>query len=100
MVVYEVNLKVNKAIAAEFQDWLAIHVDEMLAIKGFEKAQCLLEEKTDEPDKVYWTTQYYLTDRASLQDYFDNHAAVMRQDGIDRFGDQFSAERRIFSVVA
>jgi len=40
-----------------------------------------------------------VTDMASLQDYFDHHAAAMRQDGKTRFGENFSATRRVLHTV-
>ena len=39
MVVYEVNLEFDVAIAAPYREWLAAHVQELLALPGFISAQ-------------------------------------------------------------
>ncbi len=95
-VIYEVNLAVDAEIAVEYRRWLITHVQEMRALPGFTGAR-LLEAMEAEPDPKQTTfcTQYELIDQAALDDYLRVHAARMRADGINRFGDRFRASRRI-----
>ena len=39
--------------------------------------------------------QYHVATWKLLNDYFEQHADQMRQDGLDRFGEHFTADRRI-----
>lgn len=98
MVIYEVNLTVQPRIAAEMATWLREHLKEMLEIDGFERAS-IFERRPDdegvEEEVTLWTCHYEVRDRASLERYFQVDAARMRQDGVARFGDGFSASRRI-----
>ncbi len=98
MVLYEVNLTVANTIAEDYRLWLAEHIQEMLEFDGFVTAQWFESEEGDSTEHTSWIIHYYLRDRDALQDYFDNHAGRMRQDGLDRFGNNFSATRRIFSL--
>ena len=95
-VIYEVNLVVDAEIAVEYRHWLASHIQEMLALPGFTGAR-LLEPVEAEPDAKQTTfcTQYELIDQAALDEYLRVHAARMRADGINLFGDRFRASRRI-----
>ena len=93
-VTYEVNLVPDASIEEVFDAWLDEHVAEMLNLPGFLTA---VVRKSEEPDSglVQRTVQYELRDRATLDDYFRDHAQRMRQQGLDRFGEQFKASRRI-----
>lgn len=101
MVIYEVNLDVEGGIAAEYERWLAAHVQEMLEIDGFFRARWYERLPNDEgragEDVKLWTVQYDVYTREQLDDYFRRHAARMRGEGIERFGDRFSASRRILT---
>ena len=44
-------------------------------------------------------SEYRIQSMDNLQHYFDNHAAKMRADGLQRFGEKFKASRRIKSIL-
>lgn len=96
MIIYEVNLLIDPEISESYLVWLAPHVDDMLNFTGFVSAE-LFEVETDEKWCAY-CVQYRVESRAHLQNYFDTHAAAMRDDGICRFGDKFTASRRILQL--
>ena len=92
VVIYEVNLTINDDIENAFLEWLEEHIKEILTFEGFQSANI---NKVEVEGSTQYSVQYQLTNRESLQSYFDNHAQKMREDGIKRFGNQFSATRRI-----
>ena len=98
-VIYEVNLDVDAGIADAFLAWLRDHVAAILALPGFLDARISAIEDPP-PGRLSWCVHYRVHSRAALQDYFDHHAAAMRGDGIARFGDGFSASRRILEPLA
>src|SRR5690606_33096035 len=98
----EVNLRVAAAIAPEFEVWLAGHIKEMLAIDGFFRARWYTRDAADEGadagrDEVLWTVQYDVYTRDDLDRYLREDVGRMRGDGIARFGDRFSAGRRVLA---
>ncbi|MCX7116320.1 MAG: DUF4286 family protein [Legionellales bacterium] len=98
MVIYEVNLAINDEIYTEFRLWLKEHVNEMLQFQGFIKASILRPELDEASAQEKLTIQYQLENRDNLERYFTEFAAKMREEGIKRFNDKFSATRRVFEV--
>ena len=99
-VVYEVTLRVQAALAGEFAAWLRGHVQDMLALPGFLAASVARQVEPAPPgDEVVFTCHYRLTDAAALRAYLAQHAARMRAEGLARFGDRFSASRRVLEML-
>ena len=99
-MLYEVTLRVQRAIAGEYRAWLDQHVREMLALPGFLDARVSRQdEPPPEGDEVVFCCHYRLRDQTALDDYLRDHAPRMRADGLVRFGDRFSASRRVLSVL-
>ena len=100
MIVYEVNLFVQRRIEAEYRAWLAGHVREILALPGFVGAEIFERvEPESGPDEFVLCTHYRLEDADALADYFAHHAPRLRAEGIRRFGDGFRAERRVLRSI-
>jgi hypothetical protein len=96
MVIYEVNLTISNEIFEAYYAWLVEHIGIMLKFKGFRQAE-LAKEKLAESETTKITVRYSLNSEEDLSDYLTNHAPAMREDGIKKFGDKFSASRRIFT---
>jgi len=93
-IVYEVNLEADSDIAAPFDTWLRDHIADMLQFEGFRSAE-ILDDASAPPGRIRRIVQYRLRDQAALDDYLAQHATHMRAQGAARFGDRFSAERRV-----
>lgn len=101
MIVYEVNLFVQRAIEDEYRPWLAAHVREMLGLPGFIGASVFdVVEPAAGTDEIALCVHYRLQDESALADYLREHAPRMRNDGIGRFGAAFRAQRRVLRSVA
>jgi quinol monooxygenase YgiN len=93
-LIYEVSLEVDPAALAQFDPWLEQHVQEMLRIEGFLSADIRREdEEGPRPTRV---VQYRMRDEEALETYLSEHAEAMRQQGLERFGDSFSASRKTY----
>lgn len=97
MVIYEVNITVNEAIYNDYYAWLIQHIKEILQIKGFVKAEVGKVEQDIATEKVQLRISYYLESYEYLQHYLTEHSPKMRAEAQSRFGDQFSATRRIIT---
>jgi hypothetical protein len=93
-VVYEVNLEADAQIAAPFDTWLRDHIADMLQFDGFRSAE-ILEDAAAPPGRIRRVVQYRLRDRAALDEYLAVHAPRMQSQGVARFGDRYSAARRV-----
>lgn len=93
-LIYEVNIDIDAELAAEYRAWLGEHVAEILALPGFSGADVFLVDEPP-PGRVGYCIQYRLSDRAALDAYLREHAPRLRAEGIARWGERFSARRRI-----
>jgi hypothetical protein len=99
-LVYEVNLEVDAAIAADYRAWLDDHVAQILALPGFTGAR-IFEVLEPQPPAalVAFCVQYTLRGRDDFDAYLREHAPRMRAEGIARFGDRFRASRRVLAAL-
>ena len=99
MVVYEVNLSIDREIERDYRAWLDEHVRRILALPGFTGARLFRRDPADEgrsdEGRVHLTVQYALVDRAALEAYLEQHAPALRREGLERFPGRFAATRRI-----
>jgi len=96
VIVYEVNLAIDRGIADAYRAWLSTHVAEILRLPGFVDARILdVLEPAPDANRVAMCVQYTLRDRASLDGYVRDHAPRMRGEGEARFGGRFHATRRV-----
>jgi len=93
VVVYEVNLVVQKEIENNYAQWLDHHIEEIMEIDGFLSAKWMdLEEKGDD---LRWTIIYILRDRKALTEYQEVHAPRLMSEGLRKFENKFEANRRV-----
>jgi hypothetical protein len=95
MVIYEVNLSPDTAILNDFRVWLKQHIQDMMNTSHFIDAKVYELENEGENPEVQLTCHYIVESRETLESYFNKHAEAMRADGIEKFGSQFTATRRI-----
>lgn len=94
-VTYEVRLEIEPSIVNEFDDWLPGHAREMLAFPGFQSVEIFRANDLTESHRVVRVAVYRVRSRRELDSYLRSHAKRMRQEGVQKFGKQFSATRRI-----
>ncbi|MFC0676592.1 DUF4286 family protein [Lysobacter korlensis] len=100
MIVYEVNVEVERELRDDYLAWLRPHIDEICALDGFTGASCFeLREPPPSAGRVGFCVQYRLVDAAALEAYLRDHAPRLRADGVARFGDRFSANRRVLASL-
>jgi hypothetical protein len=93
-VVYEVNLEADAAIEGPFDTWLRDHIADMLQFDGFRSAE-ILDDHSAPPGRIRRIVQYRLRDQAAVDDYLAKHAPQMRAAGVAKFGERFTAQRRV-----
>jgi hypothetical protein len=100
MLIYEVNLSVSAEIAAEYAQFLEKHMDDVVRVGGFLRAEWWQRQPSDEAmvdagDQTLWTIHYHVDSREKLDRYLIEHAATMRAEALERFGKRFTTTRRI-----
>ncbi|HEX2549250.1 MAG TPA: DUF4286 family protein [Gammaproteobacteria bacterium] len=98
MIYYEVNLELNNTIYEAFLEWLPNHIEEILNLECFKNAAIFTESSAGSDAFRKITVHYELSSMENLQNYFDNHAAAMREKTLQKFGDQFKVSRRVLKL--
>ena len=95
MVVYEVNLEFDVAIAAAYREWLEGHIRALLALPGFVSAQGHeVIDPLPTAGRLGLSVRYQLEDAGALETYQREHAPRLRQEGLQRFGEEGVRIRR------
>eukprot|EP01080_Neovahlkampfia_damariscottae_P009919 gene9919-2241_t len=96
MIIYEVNLEIEKGTTTDFMKWLKTkHIKDMLSVDGFKNAKLHIDEGNEKTTHDVLCCHYYVESRELLEKYFQNEAKTMRQEGLDLFSGKFNANRRI-----
>lgn len=99
-ITYEVQLTVESHLANDYLKWLKSHITQMLQVPGFIRCDWfqLLELETEEKIGTHvWILQYKVETRERLQKYFQDQAPVMRADGLKKFPQGVTIQRKIYS---
>ncbi len=95
-VLYEVNLDADAAIEGPFDTWLRDHIADVLQFDGFLSAE-ILGDDTATDGRIRRIVQYRLRNQAALDAYLREHAPRMRAQGVEKFGERYTAERRVLA---
>jgi len=95
-VLYEVNLEADAAIEGPFDTWLRDHIADVLQFDGFLSAE-ILGDDTATDGRIRRIVQYRLRNQAALDAYLRDHAPRMRAQGVAKFGERYTAERRVLA---
>ncbi len=100
MIVYNVTVTVDDAIAADWVRWIKEeHAQEVLDTKCFHKYELyqILEHQDDGVQS--YAVKYYTDRLEDYEQYVSDHAEALRNKGFERFGDRFIAFRTLMKKV-
>lgn len=101
MIIYNVTIKVEPQIADEWVAWMKEeHIPELMNTGLFVdyRLNHLLEQ--EESEGVTYTAQYFCDSMEHYNNYISEHAPLMRERGIKRFGNKFIAFRTVMEVIS
>lgn len=100
MIIYNVTIKVAAPIQDAWLHWLKEeHIPEVLATGCFTHAVTTRLLEIDDSEGPTYAVQYHAESKALYNKYIDRHAAVLRQRGFDKWGNQFIAFRSVMQIV-
>lgn len=99
-IVYNVTNKVSHLIHREWLKWMQEHhIPAVLATGCFIKASVLRLKDVDDSEGPTYAIQYYAASETDYERYLSNFATALRQETIDKWGDQFIAFRTLMEIV-
>lgn len=100
MIVYNITIQVNAAIATDWLEWLKkVHIAEVIETGCFIKAQIMQLLEVDETDGPTFAIQYFAENKLLYDQYIENYAGIMREKSFEKWGNQFIAFRTLMQVV-
>ena len=100
MIVYNISIKINRAIEDEWVNWQKQeHIPDIMASGQFSDYRFfkLLEEENDEGPT--YIVQFFATSIENYNHYIIHIAPRVRQKAFDKWGSQFVAFRSVMKVV-
>lgn len=100
MIIYNVTIKVQAAVADEWVRWMRDeHMPELQRTGLFTDYRlCRLLEQDDSEGPTF-SAQYFCDSLEDYHEYINRHAGVMRNKGQKKFGDKFIAFRTVMEAV-
>ena len=84
----------------EWIEWLrTTHIPQVIATGCFTESHILRLLEVDETDGPTYAVQYKAINLGHYERYIAQYADTLRQDGINKWGDQFIAFRTLMSVI-
>ena len=95
MWIYEVNVKVDRSIEAEYRRLVQNHINGITALPGFTGARWLEQHDNPNPEKeISWVIHYYAVNYESIENYFNTLAPTFRAETV-AYGSLVNANRRV-----
>jgi hypothetical protein len=100
MIIYNVTIKVEAAIANEWLQWMQeIHIPEVMQTGCFTDYKILRLLEVDETEGPTYAIQYNAESKAIYNQYILKFAPALRDKTYQKWGDRFIAFRSVMQVV-
>jgi len=101
MIIYNVTVKTEPAIAGEWVAWMQDeHIPDLMRTGLFTGYRLCRLLEHDEQEGVTFSAQYFCESIDQYNTYIREHAGEMREKGLARFGSGFIAFRTVMEVIA
>lgn len=99
MILYNVTVNIDESIHKEWLAWIKNHIPEVLATGKFIDARLTKVLVEEEMGGTTYAVQYKAKTREALEEYYKNHAAALKKEGLQRFADKMLAFRTELEII-
>ena len=100
MFIYNVTIKIDWSIHDAWVEWMKKeHMPEVVSTGCFTGSQLVRLLETDEKEGPTYAAQYYAAGKPDYNRYIELHATALRNDTMQKWGNQMMAFRSIMQVV-
>jgi hypothetical protein len=101
MIIYNVTVKVDRSVATDWLVWMqSEHIPAILETKCFNGYKLVQVLELDDSDGPTYAVQYFADTMDDYKNYINAHAAEMRKQATDKWGDSFVAFRSLLREIA
>ena len=100
MIIYNVTIKVDASIAAEWLQWMQEeHIPEVLQTGCFSSYRLVRLLEVDDTEGPTYAAQYNADSKADYNRYIQLHAVRLREKSLGKWGNRFMAFRSVMEEV-
>lgn len=100
MYIYNVTTNIDESLHDSWMQWMQEkHIPDMLATGKFTKALMSRVLVNEEMGGFTYATQYTCVSKEILQNYYQEDAAKLRREAIEKFGNKFGAFRTEMEII-
>lgn len=101
MYIYNVTINIDESVHDEWFKWMKEkHIPDMLSTGKFSKAKMSQLMVKEEMGGITYTVQYTTDSIETLQEYYNENATALRNEGLRLFKDKFVVFRTEMKVIA
>jgi len=100
MYIYNVTINIDESVHDEWYKWMREkHIPDMLSTGKFSKAKMSQLMMKEEMGGITYSVQYTTDSLKTLQEYYNENAATLQEEGLRLFKDKFVAFRTELKVI-
>jgi hypothetical protein len=99
MIIYNVTVNIEESIHDEWLEWIKNHIPQVLATGKFIDARLTKVLVEEEMGGTTYAIQYKAKSREVLENYYQNDAADLKQEGFIKFADKMLAFRTELEII-
>ena len=101
MIYYNVTINIHESVHDQWLHWMQNkHIKEVLATGKFTSARLVKVLVEEEMGGITYSVQYTTDSKETLQQYYDQNAPRLREEGIRLFGDKMLTFRTELELVS
>lgn len=101
MIIYNVTVNIDESIHESWLTWMQNkHISDVLKTGMFTKAKLVKVLVEEEMGGTTYAVQYFAPSKEKLNEYQQNYAPKLKQEGLELFGDKMLAFRTELQVLS
>jgi len=97
MIIYEINITINKILYNEYINWLNNHIKLILKNDGFIKSEKFVYDESKKTISI--SVHYFIKSIEQLNYYLKYNSQKMREEGVKKFPNGVNIKRRILQTL-
>jgi len=101
MILYNVTINIHESVHDQWMQWMQEkHINDVLATGKFTAARMVKVLVEEDMGGTTYSIQYTCADKDTLQQYYDEDAPRLREEGHRLFGDKMLAFRTELELIS
>ena len=101
MIIYNVTINIDESVHDKWLDWMQRkHIKDVINTGCFTSARLVKVLVDEEMGGITYSVQYFAPNKESLDKYYQQHAPLLQQEGLQLFSDKMLAFRTELEIIS